>query len=137
MSQEPGTSDLRMDPASLYREEIFTDRKIGTIRVLTPVAGDGAPDPGRKVLYVGETQLLTAAGLLPLVFEIDATSLADATEKFGAGAAAAVERTRHELEELRRQASSSIIVPDRMPGDFGGGPGGPGGLPGGGKIRLR
>ncbi|MGH7354471.1 MAG: hypothetical protein ACRELS_07860 [Candidatus Rokuibacteriota bacterium] len=132
MSQEPGTSELRMDPASLYREEIFTDRKIGTIRVLTPVGGDCAPDAGRRVLYVGETQLLTQAGLLPLVFEIDATSLADAIEKFGAGAAAAVERTRHELEELRRQAASSIIVPDQLPGDFGGGPGGPPG-----KIRLR
>ena len=137
MSQEPGTSELRMDQASLYREEIFTDRKIGTIRVLTPVGSDGATDAGRRVLYVGETQLLTQAGLLPLVFEIDATSLVDAIEKFGAGAAAAVERTRLELEELRRQAASSIIVPDRMPGDFGGGPGGPGGLPGGGKIRLR
>jgi hypothetical protein len=124
-----------MDPGSLYREEIFTDRKIGTIRVLTPVTGDGATDAGRQILYVGETQLLTQAGLLPLVFEIEAASLADATEKFGAGAAAAVERTRHELEELRRQAASSIIVPDRLPGDFGGGP--PGGLPGGGKIRLR
>ena len=135
MSQEPGTSELRMDHASLYHEEIFTDRKIGTIRVLTPVGSDGATDAGRRVLYVGETQLLTQAGLLPLVFEIDATSLADAIEKFGAGAAAAVERTRHEIEELRRQAASSIIVPDRMPGDLGGGlpPGGPGG----GKIRLR
>lgn len=135
MSQEPGSSELRMDPGSLYREEIFTDRKIGTIRVLTPVTGDGATDAGREVLYVGETQLLTQAGLLPLVFEIEAASLADATEKFGAGAAAAVERTRHELEELRRQAASSIIVPDRLSGDLGGGP--PGGLPGGGKIRLR
>ena len=131
MSQEPGGAELRMDPASLYREEIFTDRKIGTIRVLTPVTGTGGTDAERKVLYVGETQLLTQAGLLPLVFEIDATSLSDATEKFGAGAAVAVERTRQELEELRRQASSSIIVPDRIPGDLGGGP------PGGGKIRLR
>ncbi len=135
MSEEPGTSELRMDPTSLYREEIFTDRKIGTIRTLTPVAGSGGPDATRKVLYIGETQLLTAGGLLPLVFEIEAASLADAIDKFGAGAAAAVERTRHELEELRRQATSSIIVPDRIPGGLGG-PGDPGG-PGGGRIRLR
>ena len=128
--------ELRMDPASLYREEMFTDRKIGTIRVLTPVTGTGAPDPGRPVLYVGETQLLTPGGLLPLAFEIEATSLADAVEKFGNGARDAVERTRRELDELRREAASSIIVPDRMP-PGGLDPGGPGGLLGGGKIRLR
>ena len=112
-----------MDPAALYREETFTDRKIGTLRVLTPVRTDGSPDPSRPVLYAGEAQLLTSGGLLPLVFEIEATSLADAVEKFAAGAAEAVERARQELEELRREAASSIIVPDRIPG--------------GGTIRLR
>ncbi|RPH75013.1 MAG: hypothetical protein EHM88_21850, partial [Candidatus Rokuibacteriota bacterium] len=74
-------AELRMDPTSLYREEVFTDRKIGTIRVLTPVSKTGALDGTRAVLYSGETQLLTPGGLLPLVFEIDATSLADAIEK--------------------------------------------------------
>lgn len=132
-----------MDPASLYREEMFTDRKMGAIRVLTPIRSDGTPDATRKVLYVGETQLLTGAGLLPLVFELDATSLADAVEQFSAGAAEAVERTRRELEEMRREAASAIITPDRVPGLLGGpgGPGGPGGMPGGmpggGRIRLR
>jgi hypothetical protein len=125
-----------MDPASLYREDTYTDRKLGTIRVLTPVRDDGKPDSTRGVLYVGETQLLTQAGLLPLVFEIEATSLADAVDKFAAGANDALERTRRQIEEMRREASSSIIVPDRMPGGLGG-PGGPGGLPGGGTIRLR
>ena len=102
-----------MDPSSLYREEMFTDRKMGAIRVLTPVKSDGAPDGTRKVLYVGETQLLTQAGLLPLVFELDATSLADAVELFASGAADAVERTRRELEDLRREAASSR-VPQRV-----------------------
>ena len=142
MADEHGP-ELRMDPTSLYREDTYTDRRIGTIRVLTPVTRDGATDLGRPVLYVGETQLLTTGGLLPLVFEIDATSLSDAIEKFAVGAAGALERTRREIEQLRREAASSIIVPDRMPpGSLGGpglgpGPGGPGGLPGGGKIRLR
>lgn len=122
-----------MDPAALYREETFTDRTVGTLRVLTPVGTDGSPDPSRLVLYAGEAQLLTPGGLLPLVFEIEATSLADAVEKFAAGADEAVERARQELEELRRQAASSIIVPDRVPGGLTG----PGGAPGGGTIRLR
>ena len=128
MTTQPSATELKMDPSSLYREEMFTDRKMGAIRVLTPVKSDGAPDGTRKVLYVGETQLLTQAGLLPLVFELDAASLADAVELFASGAADAVERTRRELEDLRREAASSIITPDRMPGLLGG-PGGPGGLP--------
>ena len=94
-------AELRMDAASLYREEVYTDRKIGTIRVLTPVTPAGATDATRAVLYAGETQLLTPGGLLPLVFEIDATSLADAVDKFSEGASEALERTRREIEQRR------------------------------------
>jgi hypothetical protein len=126
-----------MDAASLYREEIFTDRKVGTIRVLTPVRTNGAPDPGRTVVYVGEAQLLTTVGALPLSFEIEARSLEEAVTKYAAAAKQAFDQAVEELQELRRQASSSIIVPDRGIGGFG--PGGPprtGGLPGGGRMRL-
>jgi hypothetical protein len=148
MAMHPGSPDLKMDATSLYREEIFTDRRIGTIRVLTPVTPEGTTDSTRAVLYVGEAQLLTQAGVLPLVFEIEARSLREAADKFADGANEAIERTRREIEELRREAQSSIIVPDRLPPGGLGGPGlggpglgGPGGLPGaggpGGKIRLR
>jgi hypothetical protein len=54
--------ELKMDPANLYREEIFTDRKVGTIRVMTPVKTDSSFDAARKVIYVGETQLMTPVG---------------------------------------------------------------------------
>ena len=37
-------NDAAMDADSLYREEIVTDRKIGTIRMLVPVSADGTPD---------------------------------------------------------------------------------------------
>lgn len=136
MATELRTGEPKMDPTSLYREEVITDRRVGTLRVMTPVKSDGSPDLGRPVVYVGEAQLLTQAGLLPLVFEIDATSLADAIDKFAAGATAAIERTRRELEELRREAASQIVVPPTLPPGFDP-KGGPGGLPGGGKIHLR
>jgi hypothetical protein len=120
--------ELRMDPSSLYREETFTDRRVGVIRVMTPVKTDGAIDLGRKILYVGEAQLLSPVGALPITFEIDATSLGDAAEKFADGAKVAVERAIRELQELRREQSSNIVIPDRMPPDISGrgGPRGPG-----------
>ena len=124
------TPELKMDTANLYREEIFTDRKIGTIRVMTPVKSDSSFDTGRKVIYVGETQIMTPVGALPLAFEIEAASLGQAAEKFAGFAAVAVERAVKELQELRRQQSSSIVIPEGMPGGFGGS----GGLPG--KIKL-
>jgi hypothetical protein len=120
--------ELRMDATTLYREETYTDRRIGIIRVMTPVKTDGSIDLTRKILYVGEAQLLSPVGALPITFEIDATSLGDAAEKFADGAKVAVERAVRELQELRREQSSNIVIPDRMPPDIGGrgGPRGPG-----------
>ena len=108
--------ESQMHPGALYREETFTDRKTATIRVLTPVTEEGAFDGTRAVLYLGDTQLLTNSGVLPLVFDIEARSLPDAMAKFASAARAAVERALKELEELRREAASSLIVADRMPG---------------------
>lgn len=122
-----------MDPQDLYLEEVFTDRRVGTIRRLTPVGADGARDPGRPVLYSGQAQLLTAVGTLPIGFEIPATSLAEAVSQFADAAKEAVDQTLEELQQLRREAASSIIVPEAGGGGFGG----PKGIPGGGKIRLR
>ncbi len=125
-ASEPKSTELKLDPDQLYLEEVLTDRRIGTLRRLTPVTRDGAPDPARSVSYVGETQILTPAGSIPIAFEIDAASLGEAAEKFAALAKEAIDRTVRELQELRRQASSSIVVPQ--------GPLGSGG--GGGKIQL-
>jgi hypothetical protein len=127
--------DIHMDTASLYREEIYTDRKIGTIRALVPVTADGAADLGRKVVYVGEAQIVTQVGPLPVSFEIDAPNLAAAVAGYGAAARAGVERTIQQLQELRRQQASSIIVPGSDPGVLGGGM--PPGVPGGGGFRGR
>jgi hypothetical protein len=119
--------ELKMDPANLYREDIFTDRKVGTIRVMTPVKRDASTDAGRKVIYVGETQLMTPVGALPLAFEIEADSLGNAAAKFAEVAQVAVERAVRELQEMRRQASSSIVIPEGIPPGLGGP---------GGKIKL-
>ena len=125
MADELSDADIAMDSTGLYREETFTDRRVGTLQRLTPVTASGATDAARPVLYVGQTQVLTPAGALPLSFEVAATSLDDAVAKFGEMAKQALARTMRRLEELRREQASSIIVPGTAPP--GGGTGGPGG----------
>ena len=123
--------EVSMHADRLYREELFTDREAGAIRRLTPVTAEGQPDPSRPILYIGQTQLLTTMGSIPLTFEIPATGLAEAIHKYGDTAKQAFEQTVRELEEYRRQAASSIVLPNRGAGGFG-----PDGAPGGGKIRF-
>jgi hypothetical protein len=127
--------DIHMDQNALYREEIYTDRKIGTIRALVPVTADGATDLGRKVVYIGEAQIVTQVGPLPVSFEIEAPNLQAAVAAYGEAAKAGVEKTIQQLQELRRQQASSIIVPGSDPGVLGGGGGVPPGIPGGGGFR--
>ena len=127
MAQEPGLPEIQVDRDALYREDLFTDRKAGTIRRLTPVNAQGEPDATRPVLYSGQTQLLTPGGVLPLSFDIEANSLTDAVSRFPAAVHAALEQAIEEAREFRREASSRIVVPEL---------GGGGALPGGGKIKL-
>ena len=118
-----------MNPKDLWLEVVYTDRRVGTIRRMTPVDGSGAPDPARPVTYIGETQVMSQVGTLPITFVLEAKSLEEAAQKFGAAAKAAIERAVRELQELRRQAASSIVIPQ------GGLP--PGGLPGGGGGKIQ
>ena len=54
---------------------------------------------------------MTQMGALPINFEIEAENLAEAVEKYRDSAKAGVEKTMKELQELRRQAASKIVVP--------------------------
>ena len=135
MQQDESLETPQMNASDLYREEVITDRRVGSIRVLTPVTPEGTTDSARSVLYVGQAQLMTPAGALPLSFEIPAGSLAEAVEKFAESTEQAVERTMKELEEMRRDAASSLVLPQGGPEGMGGGGMGGGGMPGGG-IQL-
>jgi len=118
--------DVQLDATSLYREEIYTDRRAGTIRRLTPVNAKGEDDATRFVLFSGQTQLLTPAGVLPLGFEIEAESLEDAIKKFPEAVKVALEQAIDEAREMRREQATRIVVPDVA-----------GGAPvGGGKIKF-
>jgi hypothetical protein len=115
------SAELRMDPDHLYREEIVSGGGAGTLRVLTPITRSGSPDPARRVQYVGEAQILTPMGALPVAFEIDAASVGEAAEKFAPAARVAVEQTLAEIQEMRREAASGLVIADQMPPGLGGG----------------
>lgn len=133
MAAKSDLPEVNLDPAGLYREEIYTDRRAGTIRRLTPVTVDGATDPNRPVLFSGQTQLLTPAGVLPLAFEIEAGTLEEALARFPQGVNSALEQAIEEAREMRRESASRIVVPEVGAG-VGPGPGSAGG--GGGKIKF-
>ncbi len=127
---------LAVDADGLYREENFTDRRVGSIQRLTPVTRDGQPDDSRPVLYLGNTQVMTPVGGLPLNFELDASSLEEAVAAFPAAAQAALEQAMEQLKEMQREQASRIMTPDQMGSGMGGGGAPGGGAPGGG-IQLR
>ena len=112
MSSANDGRQATMDATQVYREEIFTDRKVGTIRRMTPVTLDGAVDSTRPVIFVGQAQVMTPMGAVPISFELDADTLAAAVEKFGATAEQAVQQTMRELQEMRREQASSLVIPD-------------------------
>ncbi len=129
-AQDQGLPDIRIDSTQLYREEVFTDRRAGTLRQMTPVTIDGEADAGRPVLFSGQTQLMTPGGVLPLMFEIEANTLAEAIERFPEAVKLALEDAIEEAREMRREASSRIVVPDIGGVPMGAPPGG------GGKIKF-
>jgi hypothetical protein len=69
-------AEAEMDAKALYREELFTDRKVGALRRLTPVTSEGADDPARPVLFIGQAEIMTNMGPVPINFEIPGKTLA-------------------------------------------------------------
>lgn len=129
-------NEFQIDTEQLYHEEVFTDRRVGSILRLTPVTPDGSRDTSRAVVFLGQTQVLTQAGALPINFEIKANSLDQALQQFERGAEQAVDDTLEQIKQLQREAASSLVVPGSSGGTAS--PGALGsGLLGGGGIKGR
>ena len=104
MAEQDNLEDgARMDAANLYTETVVTDRKVGN------------PDTTRPALFLGEAQIMTQMGPLPISFEIPVATLSEAVEHYGEAAAKGIEQTMERLRALRREAASQIVTPD-MPG---------------------
>ncbi len=104
-------SEIEVDRSNLYREEVYTDLKIASIRVLTPVNSDGSPDTSRPVQYTGETQLMSQMGPVPVHAPIDAKNLDEAIANFPDAVNRAVERLMEEAREIQQREASRIVVP--------------------------
>lgn len=109
--QSQPLSELTFDSANLYREDIYTDLKVGTLKQLTPMTTDGERDLGRPVVFLGETQLMSQVGPLPVQVRIEAESLREAIEKYPEAIRGAVEAMIDEVKELQRKEMSRIVVP--------------------------
>ena len=113
---QPEQLEIQVDRGNLFREETFTDLKVASIRRLTPVLPDGAPDPGREPAFFGESQLLSPAGPIPVQCPIEAATLEEAINRFPQALSRAVEEMLAAAEELRRREMTRIVIPGREAG---------------------
>lgn len=111
MSDPIKLDDLRVDTTNLYREEVYSDLRVASIRRLVPVTVDGSVDSSRPMLFTAETQILTPQGLVPVHAPVEAATLAEAIDRFPAAIQAGVDRMIEEAREMRRQAANRIITP--------------------------
>ena len=104
-------SEIKLDDSNLYKEEVFTDLRVGSLKQLTPVTKEGDRDLSRPIVFIGETQLMSQVGPLPVQTQIEAENLQAAIGRFPAAIQAAVEAMIDEVKELQRKEMSRIVVP--------------------------
>ncbi|HOO77355.1 MAG TPA: cytoplasmic protein [bacterium] len=108
--------EITIDPDGFYREEIYSDLKLATVRKMVPVKADGSEDPSREAIFIAETNVMSAAGPLPLTARLEATDLTGASAAFPGAIKKAMDRMVEEINELRRRESSRIVVPGETSG---------------------
>jgi len=115
--QQPSEIDFNVDKTNLYREEGYTDLKVASIRKLIPINPDGSEDKGRTPIFIGNTQLMSPEGPLPLQAMIPANNFEEAMEAFPAAMKKAmdemVENIRKVQQQQKKEDDSRIIVPGR------------------------
>lgn len=120
--------EIDFNTADLWKEEMYTDRQVGSIRVMIPVTVSGEVDAARKTEYHAQTQVMTQAGALPIEGPIEAGSLEEAAKNFGPAAKKALQDMMERMREMQREQAQQIVTPDQA---MGGGQG-MGGMQGGG-----
>ena len=96
---------------------------MGTIKRLNPVKADGSEDKTRKKIFVGNTNVITPQGPIPIQGMIQAKELQQAIKKFPEVMEAAMDRLIEEAKKYQEQQQaensqiqkpdSRIIIPGR------------------------
>jgi hypothetical protein len=115
-NQQDHGIDFTVDTGNLYREEAITDVKVASIRRLTPIKMDGSEDPSRTPIFIGQTELMSPEGPVPLQARLEAASFDEAVAAFpdamNRALADMVERIKEmQREQSQEKADSRIIVP--------------------------
>lgn len=103
--------ELVFDKNNLYKEKTYTDLKTGSIKQLIPVKADGSKDDSRTPMFMGQTQMMSPSGPLPIQCMIEANTFEEAIEKFPEAVNATVDRIIEEARKLRQEEASRIVVP--------------------------
>jgi len=121
MSEEKSTlKQINMDMANLYREESYTDLKVGGVRKLVPIKSDGTDDETRAPVFSGHTQVMSPHGPLPIHGSMEgAKTLEEAILAFPKAMEEAMNRMVEEAQKLQSEQASKIITPDDLKKDSG------------------
>lgn len=103
--------DLSVNENNLYQEEFFTDFDMASIRRMTPVKPNGLRDKSRKLVFVGNLNLMTPQGPLPIQSAIDARNLKEAIERYPEVMKHALGEMQEKIKKLQQEKESKIIVP--------------------------
>jgi hypothetical protein len=117
--------EIEFNANDLWREEIITDRTVGSIRIMTPVTVTGETDTERKIEFHAQTQIMTQGGAIPIEGQIEAETLAEAVKNFGPAAKSALQEMMDRMREMQREQANQIVTPGQA---MGGGVGGSGGF---------
>jgi len=110
----PNNLDFQVDKTNLYREISITDLKIANIRQLIPVNIDGSDDSSRETIFIGNTQLGTPQGPIPMQAVLEATSIEEAMDLFPKAMELETQKVIENfkrMEAQQKKEKSNIIVP--------------------------
>jgi hypothetical protein len=116
MADQQSLENIKIDGNNLWKEENFTDLKVGSIRKLTPIKLDGTEDESRKPTFSATTNIMTPGGALPISGEIEASNLEEAVEKFSDAINVAVKQLQEDMVKYQQEQASKIVTPDELRG---------------------